>query len=135
MCLTFGALAFTCGCTKKTESNPKISGTITLTDSVKQKMKPTDVLYIIARAEQIGPPAAVKRIENPQFPLHYTIGPEDSMMPGVNRFTKDQNITIAARLSKSGNAIAASGDLEGIYLQNPSKPGQTNVDVTIDREH
>jgi cytochrome c-type biogenesis protein CcmH len=39
---------------------------------------------------------------------------------------------IVARLSKSGEAMAKSGDLQG--MSQPVKPGVNGINVVIDRE-
>lgn len=123
-------------CTKKsTEAVPgKITGVISVSPELAAKLKPTDILYLIARGQQIGPPSAVKRFERPQFPLRYIIGPEDAMMPGLPGFESSGNLTIAARISRTGNAMPSPGDLEGVYLKNPAHPGEAGIDVLIDRE-
>jgi len=130
-------LAFS-ACTKSgssTKGEPgKVSGTITVAPEIATKLKPTDVLYIIARREQVGPPTAVKRVVQPKFPLTYTLGPEDAMMPGMGGFDPDTNITIAARISRTGNATPSAGDLEGVFEKNPAHPGDGGIDVKIDRE-
>ena len=110
----------------------KLSGTITVATALAGKVSTTDTLYIIARSQPAGPPTAVKRIENPHFPLKYVLGPEDAMMPGAHGFEKGGTLVVVARLSKSGNAIAASGDLEGAFAKNPAHPGAGGVDVKID---
>lgn len=124
-------------CTKKASSEAvpgKIAGTIAISPQLQAKLKPTDTLYIIARAQQIGPPSAVKRITSPTFPLHYVIGPEDAMMAGMGGFEAGSNLTLAARISRTGNAMPSAGDLEGIFPKNPAHPGEGGVDVVIDRE-
>jgi cytochrome c-type biogenesis protein CcmH len=123
-------------CTPKQEAaaTGKITGVITVDPTLASKLKPTDVLYIIARGQQTGPPAAVKRVTDPKFPLRYVIGPEDAMMPGVPGFEGGGRLTIAARLSRTGNAMPAAGDLEGVFTNNPAKPGDAGVDVVISKE-
>lgn len=123
-------------CTSKsTEKVPgKITGEIKVGPGLAAQLKRTDVLYVIARAQQSGPPSAVKRIERPSFPLKYAIGPEDAMVPGMaGGFEGGSNLTVTARLSRSGNAMPASGDLEGTFKGNPAHPGDNGVDVVIDR--
>lgn len=124
-------------CTKKstTATAGKVTGVITVSPELAAKIKPeTDVLYIIARNQQVGPPTAVKRIVNPQFPLTYVIGPEDAMMPGTQGFVDGENLTIAARISRTGNAMPSAGDLEGAYKSNPAHPGDGGIDVVIEKE-
>jgi len=41
---------------------------------------PSATLFVFLRGEVGGPPAAVKRLENPVFPLQVILGPEDSML-------------------------------------------------------
>jgi len=61
------------------------------------------VLYIIARAagQAAGPPAAVKRIANPTFPLDVDLSAADSMMGQP----LPANIRIEARLDSDGDAM------------------------------
>ncbi|HRK01762.1 MAG TPA: hypothetical protein PLH57_03795 [Oligoflexia bacterium] len=135
--VTFVALAigFAFGCTKnKTTATPgKISGRIVIDQQLVPSLKPTDTLFIIARNQQSGPPTAVKRIVNPTFPLEYVIGPEDAMMGGTGGFEAGAQLTIAARLSRSGDAMPAAGDIEGVHKDNPALVGSGGVDVLIDR--
>ncbi|MEW6056813.1 MAG: hypothetical protein AB1540_09370 [Bdellovibrionota bacterium] len=132
-----GLLAATLlGCTKKSTEPVagKISGVVTISQELAATLKPTDVLYIIVRQQQMGPPTAVKRIERPQFPLNYVVGPEDAMMPSQGGFDDKTPVTVAARISRTGNAMPAVGDLEGVYGKNPARPGTGGVDIMIDRE-
>ena len=120
--------------TKNPHGN-QILGTIAIATTLKNKVKNTDVLYIIVRGQQAGPPVAVKRFVGPKFPLSYAIGAENAMMPNASQaFDAAVPMTVAARLSHSGNAMPAKGDLEGFYAKNPTKPGTMNVDITIDQE-
>lgn len=134
--LAFVVAVTSVSCTKKsTEAvEGKISGVINVSPELSSKLKDTDVLYIIVRSQQMGPPTAVKRFTNPKFPLQYVVGPEDSMMPGANGFANGDPLTVAARLSRTGNAMPATGDLEGVFKENPVKPGKGGVDITIERE-
>jgi tetratricopeptide (TPR) repeat protein len=68
------------------------------------------VLYISARAagQTAGPPAAVKRIANPTFPLEVDLSAADSMMGQP----LPANVRIEARLDSDGDAMT----------KNPSDP-------------
>lgn len=135
LAIAFLALFAATSCTKtSTKSEPgKISGRITIDQQLVPSLKPTDTLFVIARTQQSGPPTAVKRIVNPTFPLEYTIGPEDSMMGGTAGFEPNTQLTLAARLSRTGDAMPASGDIEGVHKDNPVKIGSGGVDILIDR--
>jgi cytochrome c-type biogenesis protein CcmH len=53
-----------------------------------------------------------------------------AMMPDLT-LSKYSPVVIGARVSKSGNAIAASGDLQG--FSKPVKVGSSGIDVEIDQ--
>jgi tetratricopeptide (TPR) repeat protein len=81
-------------------SGPSVHLTLTLAGA---KPSPQAVLFIIARAsgETAGPPAAVKRIGNPTFPLEVDLSTADSMMGQP----LPPSITIEARLDSDGDAM------------------------------
>jgi len=90
-------------------SGPSIHVTLTLAGA---KPSPNAVLFIIARAagQTAGPPAAVKRIGNPTFPLEIDLSSADSMMgPGQ---PLPATVRIEARLDSDGDAMT----------KNPSDP-------------
>jgi cytochrome c-type biogenesis protein CcmH len=53
------------------------------------------------------------------------------MMPNM-KISAFPEIVIGARVSKSGSATPAPGDLEG--ASGPVKPGQSDIKVSIDRQ-
>ncbi len=81
-------------------SGPSVHLTLTLAAA---KPSPNAVLFIIARAsgETSGPPAAVKRIGNPTFPLELDLSSADSMMGQP----LPASVTIEARLDSDGDAM------------------------------
>jgi hypothetical protein len=89
-------------------------------------------LFIIARPAGAGggPPLAVKKIDQPVFPLSYVIGAENVMMQGTP-FTGKINLTV--RLDNDGNPTTRTpGDLMGNY-QGPVDVGAKNIDIVIDQ--
>ena len=106
-----------------------VKGTITVAEELKNKLPAKSALFIIARIEGDAgkPPLAVQRMENFEFPLEYSIGQADIMMPG-GIFKGDMVIT--ARLDSDGNATSSPGDVEGAKA---GKPGDENVDIMLDR--
>ena len=84
------------------------------------------VLFVIARPQgvQAGPPLAVLRVPDPEFPLEFSIGPENVMIPSM-RF--EGAISLTARLDSDGNAMTrGSGDLSS-QVEEPLAPGTTGV--------
>jgi len=113
-----------------------ISGTIDVDEALKAKLQPsTDVLYIFARQGDGGPPVAVKRYVPGQysFPLRYELSASDMMLrqPG-SVFAGEMRVF--ARISRSGDAIGAPGDIEGYYPGNPVSPPAGSVDFKIATE-
>jgi cytochrome c-type biogenesis protein CcmH len=118
---------------KSPASGQTISGTITVDPKLKDKIDSRAALFIIARQAggSTGPPLAVKKIDKPTFPLHYSIGPDNVMMQGTPFAGK---LTLTVRLDKDGNAMTReAGNLLGDYKMNPIDTGSRNVDVVLDQ--
>ena len=88
-------------------SGPSVHVTLTLAGAAPS---PNAVLFVIARAagQTAGPPAAVKRIAGPTFPLDIDLSAADSMMGQPLPAT----VRIEARLDSDGDAMT----------KNPSDP-------------
>ncbi len=89
------------------------------------------VLFVIARPQgtQGGPPLAVLRIPDPEFPLEFSIGPQNVMIPSM-RF--EGAISLSARLDADGNAMTrGSGDISS-RVEEPLAPGATGVTLLLD---
>jgi cytochrome c-type biogenesis protein CcmH len=83
--------------------------------------------------EMNGPPMPVSIVRATKKDLPFTFRLDDSTSPMPSRKLSDVGtVVIVARLSKSGEAMPKSGDLQGI--SEPMKPGTNKVTVVIDRE-
>jgi hypothetical protein len=87
-----------------------VSGTVTLAPGLAGRASPGDVLYLIARNRASKAVVAVRREEGLRFPHAFELSSANAMTPD-QPFAGPFDIT--ARLSKSGDAIPAPGDLEG----------------------
>ena len=88
------------------------------------------ILFVIARPEGAvgGPPLAVLRIPNPEFPVEFEIGPGDVMIPSM-RF--EGPISLTARLDSDGNAMTrVETDLSSATAP-PALPGTTGVVLVL----
>jgi hypothetical protein len=93
-----GAPAATAGATPAAApSGPSVRVTLDLDANARQR---TGILFVIARNPAGGPPAAVKRIASPTFPVTFDLSSADSMMgqPLPARFR------LEARLDSDGDA-------------------------------
>jgi cytochrome c-type biogenesis protein CcmH len=109
-----------------------ISGKVSIAPSLAGKGSATDTLFVFAR-ETNGPPmpVAIMRATKKDLPFTFRLDDSNSMMP--SRTLSDvAMVVIVARLSKSGQAMPQSGDLEG--MSQPVKPGTDGVTIEIDRE-
>jgi len=106
-----------------------ISGTVELDASLRTAMKPGDTLFIFARAVE-GPrmPVAMMRAKAGELPMTFTLDDSMAMSPQFKLSTVGR-VVVGARISKSGDALARSGDLEGLSAPISTKTG--NVKITI----
>ena len=104
-----------------------VSGTLRLAPRLAGLRAASDVLYIVARNHDTNAVVAVRRDENVRFPHAFEISARDVMVEGTP-FTGPFDLT--ARLSRSGDAVAATGDVEG-FAQRVA-PGARGVSITLD---
>jgi cytochrome c-type biogenesis protein CcmH len=109
-----------------------IRGTVTMAPSLAGKGSSTDTLFVFAR-EVSGPPMPVAIVRATKKDLPFTFQLDDSTSPMPSRkLSGAGTVVIVARLSKSGQAMPQSGDLEG--TSEPVKSGVDGITVVIDRE-
>ncbi len=95
------------------EAGKAVSGTIGIDDALRGNVSPSDTVFIFARAAQ-GPrmPLAVLRAEVRDLPMEYTLDDTMAMDPSLS-LSRFPEVVVVARVSRSGSAIAESGDLQG----------------------
>lgn len=111
--------------------NPgRVDGTISISDELKQKLNPDTVVFIFAMASE-GPkvPLAAMRVTVAELPLTFTLDDSMAMIPAM-RLSTVSDVILTARASKSGDAIAASGDLQGTL--EGVKVGSSDNQLVID---
>jgi cytochrome c-type biogenesis protein CcmH len=83
-------------------------------------------LFVFVRDPgQPGPPLAVKRLAS-RFPQTVELTPADSMVPG-RVFAAGQKVQVVARIARSGNPIAGSGDPFGEVAYLVGHDGMVNI--------
>ena len=89
---------------------------------------PKGVLYIFARkaASPMPMPLAVKRIQNPRFPVAFSLSSRDAMVQDTP-FTGP--FTIVARLSPSGDPLDKTG--VEVKTDKPIELGASNVKLVL----
>jgi hypothetical protein len=107
-----------------------IEGTVELAPDLASRVPAGAVLFLIARTAERGPPLAVVRVTDPQFPLPFSIGPENRMIQSMP-FAGE--IRISARVDSDGDAASRGpGDLQGA-VETPHNPGDRGVTLLIDK--
>jgi hypothetical protein len=95
-------------------SGSSISGEVTLSASLVSKAQSGATLFIVAKSVDVpGPPVAVYRGSVSAWPVKFTLDDSSSMLPGRN-LTNARRVTVEARVSSSGQALPAAGDLRGV---------------------
>ncbi|MBX3319492.1 MAG: c-type cytochrome biogenesis protein CcmI [Nitrospira sp.] len=117
---------------KQAGTSRAITGKVVLGPNFSGKGTLPDTLFVFAK-DVAGPPMPVSIVRASSKDLPFTFRLDDSTSPMPSRKLSDiDTVVIVARLSKSGRAMAESGDLEG--MSQPVKPGTENITVVIDRE-
>jgi cytochrome c-type biogenesis protein CcmH len=106
-----------------------ISGRVMLAPALKAQAHPEDMVYIFAKAEAGPPmPLAVMRMKVKDLPAEFTLDESMAMMPQL-KLSNFPKVVVGARISRSGNAIPSSGDLQG--LVKSVTPGSQGISIEI----
>jgi cytochrome c-type biogenesis protein CcmH len=105
---------------------------VSLDPKLKAKVLPSDTLFVFAKAAY-GPamPLAIARLSAAQLPASVTLTDAMSMMPNLT-LSKFPQVVLGARISKSGNAVAQSGDFQTLSAA-VSNSRTEPIRLTIDR--
>jgi len=85
---------------------------IGVSPEIAAKVRPSSTLFVIARRGSGGPPLAVLRQAIGAWPVSVSLSDANAMLPGIS-LSEGGPLTLIARISQSGQPIAASGDLFG----------------------
>ena len=121
------------GDSKMVEAVPAngIKVSVSIAQEVADKAKPTDLVFVIAKATK-GPPAplAVKRLTVADLPTTIYLSDADAMLEQFKLSLFD-DVSVSARVAKSGNPIAQKGDIESdaVKVKNNTKE-QTSLVIS-----
>jgi cytochrome c-type biogenesis protein CcmH len=91
---------------------PRLTVNVALDPKLKDKLDADATLFVFARAASGPPmPLAIQRLKASQLPATVTLDDSMSMMPAM-KLSKFPQVVVGARVSKSGNAMPQSGDLQ-----------------------
>ena len=108
-----------------------ISGEVTISGKIAAQAKPDDLLFIFARQDEGSRmPLAVLRLRVADLPYAFRL--DDTMaLPGGKKISEFAQLTIEARIAKSGRAQSSSGDL--FTSVKGVTPGSRGVKLVIDQ--
>lgn len=115
-----------------TATGASITVTVKLSDENKAKVSPTDFVLVYARAAT-GPrmPLAIVRKQVKDLPITITLDDSMAMQPTM-KLSNFPEVNIVARISKLGQAMPQSGDIQGQF--GPVRvQGAKPVTVIVDK--
>lgn len=97
----------------KSTAGATVSGTVTLSAALAKNANADDTVFVVARPQEGSRmPLAILRKQVKDLPLQFTLDDSMGMSPTVKLSTAGK-VVVAARISKSGNAMPEKGDLSG----------------------
>ncbi len=90
---------------------------IEIDETVREDLDVPSTVFVIVRAGAGGPPLAVKKVLVSSFPVEVVVSDADVMLPG-NSLALSDDISVMARLSRSGDAMPSLGDIESDLLRH-----------------
>ncbi len=114
-----------------TTSTTRLQVSVDVSEQVRQKFDANDIVFVYAKAKR-GPrmPLAAERITLAALPAMIVLDDSMAMVEGMNLSAFDE-LVISARVSKTGSAIAQSGDYIGQIDIKDKKTGSA-VNIIID---
>ncbi|RCX32209.1 c-type cytochrome biogenesis protein CcmI [Thioalbus denitrificans] len=105
---------------------------VSLAPELADQVKPTDTVFVFAVAAQ-GPrmPLAIQRLTAAELPVTVELDDSMAMMPAM-KLSSFPEVTVGARVSFSGDAIAKSGDFEGRVTPVTVAGAKEPIAVVID---
>jgi len=91
-----------------------VQGQVVLADALRGKVPAGLTLFIVAKSVRSpGPPVAILRLTTGTWPVTFRLDDSQSMIPG-RTLSGAGTVTIEARTSRSGQAMPAAGDFQGV---------------------
>lgn len=113
-------------------AGPRLRVRIALAKNRSGQVSPGDTVFVFAKAVAGSPmPLAIRRLQASELPATVELTDADAMMPAM-RLSKFKRVTVAARISKSGDAAPRAGDLQAAAVEIDAGSNDP-VAITIDQ--
>jgi cytochrome c-type biogenesis protein CcmH len=113
----------------KASPGATVQGKVDIAPGLKAKVSETDVVFLFARSAAGGAPVAAIRASAGKFPLEFELSDAMAMSP-ENKLSNFKEVSLTARIVKSGDIKGGPGDLEGSL--KAVKVGAKDVKLVID---
>ena len=108
-----------------------LAGTVTIASALQRRLSPNNEVMFIVAKNSGDVPVAAQRIVNPQFPVRFSMGPEDLIMPEL---PGDAPLRLEVEMNSHGSmGKPVRGDLKGAH-PNSVYPGERRVHIVVDRQ-
>jgi len=97
-----------------TAGTPRLAVSVSLDPRLAASADPDATLFVFARAAKGPPmPLAIRRLKASQLPITITLDDSMGMLPTM-KLSMFPQVVVGARISRSGNALPQSGDLQAL---------------------
>ena len=114
-----------------------IAGRIDVERRLAERVRAEDTVFVVARTvddagRPAGPPVAVLRARGADLPLAFSLDDRMAMSPAARLSTVPEGtrVVVVVRVSRTGEAAARTGDLQG--ASPPVRPGASGLRVLVD---
>jgi cytochrome c-type biogenesis protein CcmH len=114
------------------QARVKVSGSVSLDPAYRNNVTSDMTLFIYAKAPDSPAPVAAYRTTVKSWPVKFVLDDSQAMMP-TRKLSQFGTVTISARLSRSGQAMAQSGDLQTDTVSASTTSSQP-VELKINRQ-
>ncbi|MBK1681679.1 c-type cytochrome biogenesis protein CcmI [Rhodocyclus tenuis] len=116
---------------KAAAADSSIAGEVKLAPALAARVKPDDVIFVFARAEDgERRPLAALRGNAANLPLRFHLD-DAAALPGGRKMSEVATVVVEARIARAGIAQSSSGDLYGRVAG--VRPGSSGLQLLIDK--
>ncbi|MCC6992402.1 MAG: hypothetical protein IT181_25585 [Acidobacteria bacterium] len=106
-----------------------VTGRVTVAPALQARLRPDDAVFVFARpAEGSRMPVALLRRRAAELPLDFALDDTLALVPQT-RLSEFKQVVVGVRVSRRGDAIATSGDLQGPL--GPVAVGSTGLRLEV----
>jgi cytochrome c-type biogenesis protein CcmH len=120
--------------TSENSAAPRLTVNVALDPKLQDRLDADATLFVFARAASGPPmPLAIQRLRAGQLPLTVTLDDSMGMLPSM-KLSMFPQVVVGARVSKSGNAMPQSGDLQKLSAAldvHRSEPIELTIDQVV----